>query len=142
MAKISYGARKSLFKEGAKATKLFMVKSGEVLCLKFSKDRLIPVFLAKEGDIVGENVIVDESFYSYSAVTLTPVDLIEIPQENLKKVMDDSPSWLQDLVAIMVSRFQSTANLIAENRVIHPLILEEDKFSSTTEVELKKLLTQ
>ena len=142
MSKINQSARVVLFKEGEKATKLYMVKYGKVLCLKGSKDRLIPVFMAQEGDIVGESAMIDDISYTYSAITLTPVELVEIPHANFKQVLSSAPSWLTDLTATMISRFQSTAHLIAENRVIHPLIMEDDQFNSATEVDFKKLLNQ
>jgi hypothetical protein len=42
----------------------------------------------------------------------------------------------------MIARFQNTANLIAENRVIGPMILSEEQFTPAIEVEFKKLLSQ
>ncbi|MCP5916110.1 cyclic nucleotide-binding domain-containing protein, partial [Klebsiella pneumoniae] len=63
MEKLNIGYRQVIFKEGAKANKLYMVKAGEVLCLKSSKDRLIPVFLAKEGDIIGESAMIQDLVY-------------------------------------------------------------------------------
>lgn len=133
-------AKSVLFKEGDLANKLYLIKSGEVLCLKSSHDRLIPVFLAKENDIVGETAMVPDLRSTYSAIALTDVELIEIPADNFKQVLADAPSWLTDLTTIMISRFQQTAELVAENRVIHPLILEEDRFPAHLEVEFKKLL--
>jgi CRP-like cAMP-binding protein len=51
--KVTFNSRSVLFKEGADAAKLYIVKSGEVLCLKASQDRIIPVFLAQKGDVLG-----------------------------------------------------------------------------------------
>lgn len=133
-------AKSVLFKEGDQATKLYLIKSGEVLCLKSSQDRLIPVFLAKENDIIGETAMISNLVSTYSAIALTDVELIEIPAENFKQVLSGAPSWLEGLTTIMISRFQQTAQLVAENRVIHPLILEEDRFPAHLEVEFKRLL--
>lgn len=140
--KVTLTPRTILFKEGTEATKLYMVKSGEILCLKSSKDRLIPVFLAQEGDIVGESAMVEGLQYTYSAITLSNAEVVEIPAFNFKRVFMEAPSWLVDLTTTMIHRFQSTANLIAENRVISPLILTEEQFSTKLEVEFKKLLNQ
>ncbi|HXH73399.1 MAG TPA: cyclic nucleotide-binding domain-containing protein [Bacteriovoracaceae bacterium] len=140
--KLVLNPRAIIFKEGADATKLYMVKRGEVLCLKSSKDRIIPVFLAQEGDIVGESAMIEGLPYTYSAITLSNAELVEIPAFNFKRVFMEAPAWLVDLTTTMIHRFQSTANLIAENRVISPLILTEDQFSTKLEVEFKKLLAQ
>ena len=135
------GPHTVVFKEGAEASKLYLIKSGEVLCLKASKDRLIPVFMAREGDIIGESALVPDLVHAYSAIVPNHAHLVEVEASDLQGVMKQGPDWLVDLTATMISRFQNTSNLIAENRVIHPSIIDEDQFSSTTEVEFKKLLS-
>lgn len=138
---VKLDARKVLFKEGQNAETLYLIKSGEVICLKSSKDRLIPVFHAKAEDIVGESAMIKGSSYGYSAISLGRVELVTIPADNFNKVLKDSPSWLVDLTSTMIGRFQSTANLIADNRTMHPSILSEEEFPSSLEVEFKKLLS-
>ncbi len=130
-----------LFKEGELAQNLYIVKRGEVICLKSSKDRLIPVFKATAGDILGENAILDPSPYGYSAITMTDSELMEISSVTFKEVLQSSPQWLIDLTSTMVSRFENTANLIAENRVMNASIYSEEEFSSTVEIQFKKLLS-
>lgn len=134
--------RSPVFKEGTPATNLYLIKSGEVLCLKASKDRLIPVFLAKEGDIIGESAMIPDLVYTYSAVSLTSVELIEVSSSSFKDVFQEAPKWMRELTTTMISRFQSTANLVAENRIVHPSIIAEEKFTSEVEVDYKKLLSQ
>ena len=43
-----FEAKTVLFREGEISSDLMIIKAGEVVCLKASKERLIPVFLAKE----------------------------------------------------------------------------------------------
>ncbi len=140
-SRISKGTNEVLFKEGAPAQNLYIVKRGSILCLKRSKDRLIPVFKASEGDIVGENAILETGSYGYSAVTLTTAELLEIPAANFRQILDKSPAWLMDLTATMIYRFENTANLVAENRVYNDKIISEEDFPSSLEVEFKKMLS-
>lgn len=140
MEKLNFGYNSVIFKEGTKATKLYIVKSGEVLCLKSSKDRLIPVFRAKEGDIIGESAMIEDLVYTYSAISLAPTELVEVTSFSFKQVFNKAPEWLVGLTTTMISRFQNTSNLIAENRIVHPSIIEEDHFTSQVEIEFKKLL--
>ncbi len=139
-SRVTKGTHEVLFKEGELAQSLYIVKRGQVLCLKRSKDRLIPVFRAETGDIIGENAILDLGVYGYSAVTLTSAELMEIPSVNFKQILEKSPSWLLDLTATMVQRFENTANLIAENRAFSDSILSEEDFPSSLEVIFKKIL--
>lgn len=141
MDKVNLGHRTVVFKEGAKANKLYLVKSGEVLCLKSSKDRLIPVFLAKEGDIIGESAMIQDLVYTYSAITIGNAELMEVSAFSFKQVLGKAPEWLLDLTTTMIARFQNTSSLIAENRMVHPSIINEDQFTSQVEIEFKKLLT-
>lgn len=133
--------RQVLFKEGEAADKLFLIQSGEVLCLKFSKDRLIPVFKAKAEDIIGEGAMLQDGVHSYSAVCLDQVQAIEIPNETFVDVLSEAPTWLVDLTSTMINRFQSTAKLIAENRAIHNSIISDEEFTSAFEVEMKRILS-
>lgn len=129
-----------VFKEGLPSEKLYLVKSGEVLCLKSSSDRLIPVFLAKAGDIIGESAMMDHHHYTYSGICLDNAELVEIASASFKEVFNDAPDWLLNLTSTMISRFENSSKLIAENRIIHSAIIEEDQFTSKREVEFKKLL--
>lgn len=130
-----------IFREGEDASKLYLVKSGEVLCLKASKERLIPVFVAKNQDIVGESAMLSGAPYTYSAITLGQVELIAIPNRDFRKVLDVAPQWLVDLTLTMVSRFQSTSGLVAENRILHSSIIGEEEFPPSLEIEYRKLLS-
>lgn len=132
--------RKLIFKEGEPAEKLYMVKSGEVLCLKRSQDRLVPIFTARENDIIGENAMMPDQLNSYSAISNSQVELIEIPASNFSTVFNEAPEWLVELTSTMISRFQNTASLVAENRLVHPAIIDEAKFTDAVEVELKKII--
>ncbi len=141
MSNKTFSAKSVLFREGDDASTLLIVKSGEVLCLKASKDRLIPIFLAKSEDILGESAMLEGAPYTYSAIALTDVEVSTVPNENFRQVLTSAPQWLIDLTLTMVSRLQSTANLVAENRVVHASILSEELFPSSLEIEFKKLLS-
>lgn len=131
-----------LFREGDDASQMMIVKSGQVLCLKASKERLIPVFVANGQDIIGESAMLSGAPYTYSAIALTRVEVMSVPSKNFTDALDAGPEWLTDLTLTMISRFQSTAGLVAENRVLHPSILSEEEFPPSLEIEYKKLLSQ
>lgn len=140
-SRLSKGTYEVIFREGELAQSLYIVKRGQVICVKRSKDRLIPVFRAGEGDIIGENAILNTSAYGYSAVSLTNVELMQIPSSSFKEILQKSPAWLMDLTATMVQRFENTANLVAENRVFSASILSEEEFPSSLEIQMKKMLS-
>lgn len=137
----SYKAKTIIFKEGEPATDLFLLKSGKVVCLKSSKDRLIPVFVATDQDIIGEGAMMSNGVYSYSAVSLSLCEVVPVPADDFKSVIEQAPQWLVELTSTMIERFQNTANVITENRVFHKTIMSEEDFTSSLEIELKKILS-
>jgi CRP-like cAMP-binding protein len=136
----NFGSRAVIFKENTAASKLYVVKAGEVLCLKSSQDRLIPIYVAKEGDIIGESAMIQDSLHTYSAISMAHTQLIEVTSFSFKQVMLKSPDWIAQLLKTMILRFQQTSNLIAENRVIHSSVIDEEFYNSQNENEFKKLL--
>lgn len=139
---VQYGDHTVLFREGEKANKLFIVKSGQVICLKKFKDRLIPIFLAKSQDLIGESAVLNEAPHNYSAIVLGISEVIEIPSRNFQVILKDAPVWLSDLTTTMVQRFQQTAGLVAENRIFHPSIMSEEEYPPALEHQFKNLLNQ
>jgi CRP-like cAMP-binding protein len=101
---------------------------------------LIPIFLAKEGDIIGESAILENVAHTYSAICMGPVDLIEVSSFSFKQVMTKAPDWIHDLMTTMLVRFQDIGNLISENRIVHSTIISEDDYNPKLENEFKKLL--
>jgi CRP-like cAMP-binding protein len=136
-----FDAKTVLFREGDEAKNLMIIKNGEILCLKASKERLIPVFLAKAEDIIGESAMLKGAPYTYSAIAISRSEVISIPTRDFNQALSSAPEWLTDLTTTMVSRFQSTAALVADNRVVHPSILSEEQYPSSLEIEYKKLLS-
>jgi CRP-like cAMP-binding protein len=140
MDKITFGVKAVIFKEGSKANKLFLVKAGEVLCLKSHKDRLTPIFLAKEGDIIGEAAMIDGLEYTYSAISMGATELIEVTSFSFKQVFSKAPEWILSLTTTMIERLMNTSTLIAENRIIHSSVVSDEFFTPQLENDFKKLL--
>jgi CRP-like cAMP-binding protein len=138
---VSLAPKNVIFKEGAPAAKLFLIKSGEVLCLKKFDDRLIPIYLARSEDIIGESALQAGQLYHYSAVTTSPVELIEIPSDMFQQAFEAAPDWLLNLTTTMLERFNATVQLVAENRLIHSSVIPEENFTPEVEVDYRKLLS-
>lgn len=130
-----------IFKQSEDSQKFYIVKSGEVLCLKLFKERLIPIFLAKAGDILGESAMISGATYDYSAICLEPVELHEIPAHNFKEIFREAPEWIGQLMATMINRYQQTSNFIAENRAIDNDVISEEYYTPQMENEFKKLIS-
>jgi hypothetical protein len=72
---------------------------------------------------------------------LTYCEIVPVPSKDFTSVLDKAPHWLNELTSTMINRFQNTAAIIAENRLVHSSILSEEDFSPALEIEYKKLLS-
>ena len=135
-----YKEKQVLFKEGQPAQNSFKIITGEVLCLKFTNGRLVPVILATKGHVIGENALIHGAKYDYSAIALENSEIQLTSSENYWNEFKTSPQWMPNLINTMLSRLNNTATLLAENRVIHSSIYDEQNFTSAVEIEYKKLL--
>ena len=90
--------------------------------------------------MIGEGAMTSNGVYSYSAISLSLCEVVPVPASDFKSVIEQAPKWLVELTATMIERFQNTASIIAENRVLHKSIMSEEDFTSSLEIELKKLL--
>lgn len=133
----SYKAKDVIFKEGQSAGKVYEITSGEVLCLKWNKDRLIPIMIARKGDRLGEATFIKNGKYNYSAISLSYTETNPVSIQSYKAEFAKNPEWMPALLGIMASRFHHTMDLLAENRIG---ILSEQEFPPALEIELKKLL--
>ena len=134
------GVHNLIFKEGDPADHLYLVQQGEVICLKLVKDRLLPVHVARQGDVIGESAMIENTPYTYSAISRSNVQLVKIPRSKFKEVLSFAPKWLTDLTKTLIQRFNSTSELIVGNKVLSPLIVPEEEYSSREELEYKKIL--
>lgn len=128
------------FKEGEEASKIILVKSGEVICLKRSKERLIPVFTAGPQQILGEDAVFSKAPYSYSAIAREGSEVVEISASLVNSVMGEAPYWLSALMATLGERLGGTSQAIAEHRIISAELSGAVEFSPQEENRLKKLL--
>ncbi len=133
----NYKAKDVIFKEGQSAGKVYEISSGEVLCLKWNKDRLVPIMIARKGDRLGEATFIRNGKYNYSAVALSYTETNPISIQTYKAEFSKSPEWMPALLGIMASRLHHTMDLLTENRIG---ILSEQEFPPALEIELKKLL--
>lgn len=133
----NYKAKEVIFKEGQSAGTVYQVENGEVLCVKWNKDRLIPIMIARKGDRLGSATFIKNGKYNYSAIALSFTATNPISIQTYKSEFTKTPSWMPELLGVMASRLHHTMDLLAENRVG---ILSEEEFPPSLEIELKKLL--
>ncbi len=129
-----------LFKEGDKPQKLYILKSGKILCLKRSKDRLVPINFVSDKSLVGEEALVLGEPHSYSAIAMEEAAVIEIPGKTIAAVIKVAPPWLSGLLKTLSVRINETSSVISEHRINHLDLSGGQELTPQEENRFKKLL--
>lgn len=136
------GKDQILFREGSEATHFYLVKSGSILCLKKSKDRLVPVFNARSQKILGEEAAITGMAHVYSAVAVEESEVVEIEAKMAKKLLEDGPQWMGSLLRTLGERAADTAAAIAEHRIFSDELSSGANLAPEEENRIKKMLDQ
>jgi CRP/FNR family transcriptional regulator, cyclic AMP receptor protein len=105
----------SLFEEGDDAGELFVVRSGRVAIGRRSIDgRESLVALMEAGDIFGEMPLFDEGPRSASARALEASEMLAIPYEPVRAILDRRPVLLWEVVSLLAGRLRSTDSALAD----------------------------
>lgn len=129
-----------LFKEGDEASKIFLVKEGSVLCVKKSKERLIPIFEAGPQKIIGEEAVLAKQPYGYSAIVMESAEIVEVDGNLISSTLEEAPYWLGALMATLGERLIGTSEAIAEHRISSPELTGGEDLSPQEENRIKKIL--
>lgn len=136
------GKDQILFKEGNEATHFYLVKSGAILCLKNSKDRLVPIFNAGPQKILGEEAALTGMAHAYSAVAVEEAEVVEIEAKVVKKLIESGPQWMGNLLRTLGERATDTSAAIAEHRIFSDELSSGANLAPEEENRIKKMLDQ
>jgi CRP-like cAMP-binding protein len=129
-----------LFKEGDDPKFMYLVMSGKIVCLKQAKERFIPVYLAEDQSIIGEEAALTSKPYAYSAIATEPAEVIQIDANLVKNVLEAAPHWINDLLVTFGDRASETQGAIAEHRILHSDLSGGQELTPQEETRFKKLL--
>jgi CRP/FNR family transcriptional regulator, cyclic AMP receptor protein len=87
--------------EDTPADKAYIILSGTVSVRKDGQE----VAQLGEGDIVGEAAVMGQSLRTASIVALTPLELIHLSAESLRRLAVEMPSFGQALEKVAAERF-------------------------------------
>ena len=105
-----------IFAEGEPAGELFIVRSGRIaIGLQSPDGRESLVALMEEGDLFGEMPLFDDEPRSAQARALEPSELLCVPYGPVRKLLEDQPQRLWDVVAVLSRRLRSTDAALADS---------------------------
>jgi signal transduction histidine kinase len=104
-----------LFEEGSSGDVAYIIRQGEVDIIKVSQNREILLAKRGPGEVFGEIALVFDSPRTATVRARTDTDLVGIGREDLRKLLQISPSAAASLFDIVLSRLQNTQNLLRQS---------------------------
>ena len=105
-----------IFTENHEATELFVVESGRIAIANKSDDgRESVVALMERGDLFGEMPLFDRMLRSAEARALEPSAVTAIPYAPLRRIYENRPELLWNVVELLAGRLRNTDNQLADS---------------------------
>jgi CRP-like cAMP-binding protein len=105
-----------VFSEDDAADRLYVVRSGRIAIARRSVDgRESVVALMEEGDLFGEMSLFDGEGRSADARALETSDLVEVPFDAVRRVLEARPELLWGVVALLAQRIRVTDAALADS---------------------------
>lgn len=104
-----------LFEEGSSGDMAYIIRAGEVEIVKSSQKREILLATRGPGEVFGEIALIIDSPRTATVRARTDTDLVGIGREDLRKLLQISPSAAASLFDIILSRLQNTQNLLKQS---------------------------
>ena len=104
-----------LFEEGSVGDMAYIIETGEVEIIKVSQKREILLAKRGPGEVFGEIALVFDSPRTATVRARTDTDLIGIGREDLRNLLQISPSAAASMFDIVLSRWQNTQNLLRQS---------------------------
>ena len=131
-----YNKGEIIFREGAFATGIFIIKEGKAKKYKVDKEgREQIIYVANTGEILGYHALLAEESYFDSAAVLEDSEIAFIPKEDFFEVLDNSKVLPQRLLKTLSHEFFVLANSIAlfaqrsvRERFAMQLVLMREKY--------------
>jgi CRP-like cAMP-binding protein len=108
----TYRSGEVLFKEGADAGSLYLVKVGRVSIRKTVDDGFIEIAQIGPSQIIGEIGFFDRRPRSADAVAITYCEVIEIPYDSLSPMFDPAPDYLKRIMTGLAIRLRDADEII------------------------------
>ena len=104
-----------LFEEGSIGDMAYIIESGEVEIIKVSQRREILLATRGPGEVFGEIALVFDSPRTATVRARTDTSMIGIGREDLRNLLQISPSAAASMFDIILSRWQNTQNLLRQS---------------------------
>lgn len=104
-----------LFAEGSPGMRAYVIMEGEVAIVKRSGNRELLLAIRPAGEVIGEMALLEQAPRMASVRGHTDATLLAIHQDELEKLLNNSPSAARAMLRTMVSRLRNTEAMLRES---------------------------
>ncbi len=124
-----------LFRENELSTQTYIISKGEVCSFSVKDLRVIPFYIFRENEILGDISSFNSNIYSENAIALTDCELIVIDNKDIEMFLNESSSWIKSILEEMSQKIINTQNTIKNHKII-----KSDLFNGDFNMELETFL--
>lgn len=126
----NYSRGETIFLEGMKSNKLFIINEGRIKIFKYTKDGKEQILhILSEGEFFGELNLLREGTYNFNALAIEDVKLCTLSKDNMRRLLLQRPEIglkILEVVGERLSRLENLAQNLATNdaqtRIAHLLL--------------------
>jgi signal transduction histidine kinase len=115
LVRLELKAGTELFAEGDDGDAAYLIEQGKLEILKSSGNRQILLAVRGAGEVIGEVALLEQKPRIASVRAQTDVTLIEIKQEEFRKLLRTSPSAAEAMYYSMLKRYQNTHGMLRQS---------------------------
>jgi len=108
-------AGETLFEQGEEGDSAYIIQNGIVDIIKKSEGRDILLVARGPGEVFGEIALLTDQPRTAGVRARTDVDLIAIGRDDLRNLLQISPSAAASMFEIVLSRYQNTQNMLRQS---------------------------
>ncbi|MBF0359738.1 MAG: Crp/Fnr family transcriptional regulator [Oligoflexia bacterium] len=132
-----------IFAQGDQINDLYIINKGEIqLYCKGNRGRITPVGVLKRQEFLGIPDLFTSGKSSFTAKTLTDVELVPVAGDDIKKIVAQLPEWVQKLILTLSERLDSAKDILSEHEIFDKRLYFNENFNSEDEVKIKKSIEQ
>ena len=143
---VTFNAGDHLFLENEESYHFYIIQSGKVEVYKKDEHGArLPLAVIEAGQPIGEFAMIDRKPRSASAMALTQVTAVLIPEDAYQQLLTDLPVWAQSVMQALVERLRKANEVIRQQGVLNPNLVNQitasefDPDITATEIDLDGL---
>lgn len=112
---IHLGPGHTLFEEGDRGDRAYVITDGEIEILKASERREVLLAVRGPGEVIGEMALLQEEPRIAGARARTTAELVAIPKAALDELLDTSPTAARSMFGTFLDRLRATNDQLKQN---------------------------